>query len=325
MDICILQLGTFGDMILTTPVISLLKQRFPDSRIFFICGNRNHIVIRYHPGVYKILRWNKFPATLLRNIAWLRFHEFDFYVDPKDHYSFEGQMIAKIVRSKLKIGLNQKSFNFHISIQSESENLNLHFTERVLRTLKPLGIVWEYEFIPLPELYYSEENKKYYEAFLLENNLEPNGYLVFNISASHPRKTFSDHTLRHIFSNVDFNLPIVLTFEPKDTIKALDLKNKYKFLNLFFSRSILDIFPIVENSFAVVTPDTSIVHIASAYSKPTLAFYSGLDSFFKKFHPNNPFCVVVRAEKGDPGIQSINTGSFISSINSFLKTILEVL
>lgn len=325
MDVCILQLGTFGDMILTTPIISLLKQKFPDSRIFFICGNRNYIVIRYHPKVNKILRWNKYPPILLKNIVWFQFHNFDYYVDPKDHYSFESQIIAKIVRSKLKIGLNKNSKNFHISISDENENSNLHFTERVLQAFKPLGISWDKGYIPIPELYYSIENRMYYEAFLSENDLKPKSYLVFNISASHPRKTFSDYSLENIFSNVEFNLPVVLTFEPKDTLRALNLKSMFKFVFLYFSRNILDICPVVENSFAVVTPDTSVVHIASAYSKPTLAFYSGLDNFFKKFHPNNPKCIVARAKEGDPGIQSIKTGSLVSSINSFLKTILEVL
>lgn len=325
MEICILQLGTFGDMILATPIISAIKNRVPDSKISFIAGRRNHIIIKSHPLVSNVIVWNKLPHHLFKSIWNLRTKKFDYYVDPKDHFSKEGCIIARLVRASTKVGFNRKKKIFDIGIPDEARNKDLHFTQRIFRAFNVLGIDWELNQIPKPELYYSFENENYYSEFLKESNLKHNGYIVFNISASHPRKTFSDNALNEIFSKIQFQFPIVLTFDVKDTIRALNLKGRYTNLYLFFSRSILDLLPLVENSLAVITPDTSVVHIATAYSKSTLAFYSGLDNFFVKFHPNNPKCIVVRAEKGDPGIQSISISKIINSINSFLQTNLEVL
>lgn len=312
-------------MILATPIISALKCKYPQSRLYFIAGSRNHIVIKHNPNISKIIIWNKLPNFLIKNLMLLRFNKFDYYIDPKDHYSRESNIIARIVRSKVKIGLNKKQRIFDISIPDEKQNEGLHFTQRVFRAFEPLGIVLEPNQIPKPELFYSSDNFDYVDKFLREIELKECNFIVFNISASHPRKTFNENVLRSIFTKIKFDLPIILTFDVKDTVKALELKGNFKFLHLFFSRNLLDIFGLIENSYAVITPDTSIVHIATAYSKPTLAFYSGLDDFFCKFHPNNSKSIVVRAEKGDPGIQSISVSQIINSIEFFLQKIKEIL
>ncbi len=321
MKICILLLGTFGDMILATPIISMIKKHYPKSEITFIAGNRNHIIIKHHPMVDRIIIWNKLPHKLISNFIYFWTNKFDYYIDPKDHYSTESCIIARLVRAKTKIGMNFRKKIFDILIPDERKNAELHYTQRVFRAFESLGITFEFDTIPRPELYYTSDSLNYFVHFLNENGLSRNNYIVFNISASHPRKTFSIETLSQIFAQTDFFLPVVLTFDVKDTEKALNLKGKYNHLNLFFSRKITDVFPLIENSSAVITPDTSIVHIATAYLKPTLAFYSGLDDFFRKFHPNNSNCIVVRAEKGDPGIQSIPLTSIINYINSFVSKI----
>lgn len=321
MEICILQLGTYGDMILATPIISAIKNHIPEAKINFIAGHRNHLIIKHNPYVSKILIWSKLPHLLLRNIFYLRTRKFNVFVNPKDHFSREGSIISRIVRADTKVGLNRNKKIFDIEIPDEKLNSELHFTQRIFRAFEFLGIKLEDDEIPKPQLFYSRDNNDYFANFLKENNLKPFDYIVFNISASQPLKTFSDKALNEIFSQIEFNFPLALTFDYKDTERALNLRGKFVHPYLYFSRNILDVFPLIENSRAVITPDTSIVHIATAYSKKTLAFYSGLDEFFYKFHPNNNLCTVVRAEKGDPGIQTIPISQIISSIISFLQTI----
>ncbi|ROL58696.1 lipopolysaccharide heptosyltransferase family protein [Bacteroidetes/Chlorobi group bacterium MS-B_bin-24] len=327
MDICITQLGTFGDMILATPIIKVLKHLYPQSKIHFIAGKRNHIVIKYHPLVNKIYVWDKNPIKLTQVLVSLKLKHFDYYIDPKDHFSRESLFLSKIVNAKVKIGLNSSHRkNFHITIPDESQNTNLHFTQRVFQAFKELQInVPADEEIPKPDLYYSDTSKHNLLDFLGKNNLSANQYLVFNISASHPRKTFTQETLKEIFTKCYFPIPVVLCFDKKDKNLAKKLQKLFPTIKLLFSRDILDVFAFVEHSRAAITPDTSIVHIATAYNKPTLAFYSGLNNFFKKFHPNNSNAIVVRARPGDFGIHSIPISSIISSINHFSQQIKVVL
>jgi len=327
MDICIAQLGTFGDMILATPIIKTLKKLYPQSNIHFIAGKKNHIVIKYHPLVNKIYVWDKNPFKLLQTIVSLKLKCFDYYVDPKDHFSRESLILSKIVVAKVKIGFNSFSHQtFDISIPDAIQNRSLHFTQRLFQAFKTLQIsAPKDDEIPKPDLYYPENSKQYLLHFLEKNQLLSNQYLLFNISASHPRKTFTEETLKDIFTKFTPPIPVVLCFEKKDKILAKKLQQLSPKIKLFFSRQILDVFALVEHSRAVITPDTSIVHIATAYHKPTLAFYSGLDDFFIKFHPNNPKAVVIRAQAEDHGIHSIPSNRVLLSINHFSKLIMEVL
>ncbi len=325
MEICILQLGTLGDMILCTPIISALKSKYPNSSIYFIAGKKNHIIIKYHPRIKKIFIWDKNPIKLLQTIMALKKKNFDFYVDHKDHFSRESKIIAKLVKANYKIGLNADNNFFDKTIPNETQNIDLHFTQRVFKAFESLNINFPYNKIPIPELFYPESSKSHFQRFLNKKRLPQGKYIVFNISASHPRKTFSDMALNEIFSKILFPLPVVICLEKKDTQKVKGISKIKSSLFIYNSNSILDIFPLIENCTAVITPDTSVVHIATAYRKDTLAFYSGLDTFFNKFHPNNPKAKVVRACPGDYGIQSIQINQLITSIKLFLEQIMEVL
>ncbi len=114
MEICILQLGTYGDMILATPIISAIKNHFPEAKINFIAGHRNHLIIKHNPYVSKILIWSKLPHLLLRNIFYLRTRKFNVFVNPKDHFSREGSIISQIVRADTKSWFKSKQKKYLI-------------------------------------------------------------------------------------------------------------------------------------------------------------------------------------------------------------------
>ncbi|MCX7879771.1 MAG: hypothetical protein N2517_03830 [Ignavibacteria bacterium] len=322
MKIAILQLGTFGDMILSTPIFSALKSQFRDIEITLIAGRRNHIVVAYNPHIDQILIWDKFPTKLLKVILALKRTKFDFYIDPKDHFSKQSRIIAKIVVAEKKIGLNpENSKIFDISLPNENFNKHLHFTQRIFQAFEPIGFKNTYSEIPIPELFVSEQSRAYVENYLRNQSLDKEGYLVLNISAGYVSRTFSFESLVEIFRSLHFKIPVVLSFHPKDRKVALNLGERFKKIKIFWSRSILDTIKLVEHSRCVITPDTSIVHIATAFLKPTLAFYNGLDESFNKFHPNNPNAVIIRAKPGDNGIQSITLNKILDAIDEFISNI----
>lgn len=82
---------------------------------------------------------------------------------------------------------------------------------------------------------------------------------------------------------------------PKQIIKIASVLNDKRIHGLFYCdkdvtleeteyvkriwpKTFSDCFPIISRAVAVISPDTSIVHVASAYDKPILAFYCANDS-----------------------------------------------
>ena len=64
---------------------------------------------------------------------------------------------------------------------------------------------------------------------------------------------------------------------------------------------IIEIFSLVSRAEAVITVDTSIVHIASAFNKPILALYVNLQNFYSQYLPlSDNYRVVTSPGEGDP-------------------------
>lgn len=326
MNIAILQLGTFGDLILCTPILPELKNRFPNAKIFFIAGRRNQQVLWNNPFVDKLIVWNKSISHIFSTIYSLRKNRFDFYIDPKDHFSRESLLIAKLVRANIKIGFNGKFKTFDVGIPDYISNRNLHFTQRVFQSFKTLGIAMpSAEKIPKPQLFPPKDSKQYAMNFLRANQIDENKFVVLNISASNPKKMLSEEVLISAFEGFPYTkgLKVVVTFTPDHKNFALKILTAFPDFILFYSRNFLDVSALVEQSGGVVTPDTAIVHVASAFSKPLLAFYSGLDDFYAKFFPINQRAIVVRANPNDYGIQSITISQIVTSLTAFVKTIID--
>ena len=83
MNILVVTLSNFGDVILTTPVIMALSQKYPGARITAVVGPRARSVLQRSPVIHKIVIYDK-KASLrkkLEFIAELRKASYDRVVD----------------------------------------------------------------------------------------------------------------------------------------------------------------------------------------------------------------------------------------------------
>ncbi|MGQ9818714.1 MAG: glycosyltransferase family 9 protein [Candidatus Kapaibacteriales bacterium] len=327
--IAILRLGTIGDLILSTPMFSYIKKKYPNSYLTLIVGKRNKDILSSNPYVDEIIEWNKSPFHLPKAIWTIKKKYFNFYIDPKDHFSRESLIICKIVRAETKIGYNlEGKLIFNVSIPSHQKNQGLHYTQIIFNSLFPLNIsLKNSDFIPKPQLFINHESKVYVESFLKQ--IKCNGkFIIINISASNIKKMLPIDRLIDGLKNSHFeNLKIckILTFTKNHTKLASKILETFPQIIPFRSRRFNDIVALVYESKGVITPDTSIVHICSAFEKPLLAFYSGLDEFFTRFRPVNPNAITIRAEKGDEGLQTISSQQITSSINLFMADLTEII
>jgi len=83
MNILVVTLSNFGDVILTTPVIMALAGKFPHARITVVVGPRAQSVLQRSPEIYKIVVYDKKASLLekLKFIKELRKLKYDWVVD----------------------------------------------------------------------------------------------------------------------------------------------------------------------------------------------------------------------------------------------------
>ncbi|MGB9701935.1 MAG: glycosyltransferase family 9 protein [Candidatus Kapaibacteriota bacterium] len=319
MKILTILLGRIGDMILLTPFFELIKEKYPESQIEVIASRHNYIVLKNNPNIAKIHIYDKKILHTLQLLSYLRLNQFDFYIDPKDHFSHESAIFANIVRAKTKIGYNKPdSHNFDIAIEDISKHSNLHFVQRLWLPLENLEISLPKQ--PLKPILFEDVNSsKYVEEYILK--LEQSKPIICcNISASKENKMLTTakwiEFLKEAIKKSDFNY--VLTFEPKHKILADEIKHSLPKIQLFSSRNLMDVISLIKQSYLVITPDTSIVHIAAAFNKPIIAFHSGIMETYVWFRPLSDVNSTIFAEEGVDDLSSIDANRIIDEFNKML-------
>ena len=158
--ILFITLSNIGDIVLTTPVISVLSGHFSDARLDVMVGPNGEELFKRHPAVFKVIVYNKRVSLgeKQRLIRKLRKVRYDLIVDMRNslfpfllgarYRTSPIQNIPRTVRHKKKqhlwklktIGLDVDDAPFYLHIAKE----DLNFVEKIMGGLdktKPIVAV----------------------------------------------------------------------------------------------------------------------------------------------------------------------------------------
>lgn len=316
MKIQIVQLGRIGDMILATPLFYAIKNKYPQAKIDIITGTKNYKVISDNPRINKIKILDKRPPELFQFIKNNLKEKYDFHIDPKDHYSTESKWLALMTKADTKIGYNKPNSKvFHISLPSDADNQGLHYTQRCFNSLVPLGIDIP-QIIPKPELFPNKTSETKAEDFIKKIVMKDK-LAVINISASKQSKMLQPEKWISLINDSKLlNYTFVINSAPQERTIAEHIANETNCL-VFKPESILDVISLIKRSDLLISPDTSLIHIASAFNVPIIGIYSGLEEFYNKFHPLSDKYIAIRAEKDVDTIQTVEYQKILDALKHF--------
>ena len=140
--ILVVQTSFLGDTVLTLPLLSEIKRRFPHSKLSFLCTPVGQELLADYPVVDEIIVDDKKNADrgwagLWRQAKLLRSKRFALALCP--HKSFRSGLLLFLARIPLRVGFAQSksSFLFHVRVK---RNVARHDVERNLSILEGLGI-----------------------------------------------------------------------------------------------------------------------------------------------------------------------------------------
>lgn len=311
MNCLFVQLGRIGDLILLTPTFDALKSEY-GAHVTLLSGPNNYPIVANHDSIDHIIILDKSPAKIPFTLPRLLLKRYDYWIDPRVHISNEGRILASLSRSRRKIGYNPPNLKVIFS-DSLPENIETyHHVQIGLNSLIPLGYKMP-EYFPKPSLPLNEKSEIKIQDFT--KNI--NNFTLINISASKEHKMWHDnYWSEFIRAHVNTLEPIVICSAPHDKHRAEQIKSDSGVSALIFSSTeICDVVSLIYRAKLLITPDTSLVHIAAAFNKPVLALYSGLNEFYVKFRPLSDIAISVRANSGDPGIKSISIEKLTQAYN----------
>ncbi|MBR5151482.1 MAG: glycosyltransferase family 9 protein, partial [Elusimicrobiaceae bacterium] len=122
-------------------------------------------------------------------------------------------------------------------------------------------------------------------------------YILLNPSGSVDKRRFSAHTLQGLAKKLaPFNVPLIVPSAPTMYVHWQQATQAIPNMYVKQTKSIFELFEWVRRANWVLTPDTSVVHIAAGFGKPCLVFYNTLSVYNA---PNNPRAQIVETDRKD--------------------------
>ena len=264
--------GKIGDMIVNSLMFREIKKVYPDIRIGVIARGAAIDIIKDNPNVDKIYEYYKDRKKIKDLALKIKEEKYDLLIDFSEMLRVNQMMLINLCRARINIGLDRKDWElFDLSIESGKDfKWTEHITKRYLAYLIKLGL--KKENIDISYDIYLKDEKKY-EFFF--NEIKENKKLILNPYGASKHKSFNIETLENIITYLkDKDIAIILTYFG-DKYKELEfLEKKYKYVYIPKKiESILDTAILIKKSDYVISPDTSIVHIASAFNKKMITVY----------------------------------------------------
>ena len=264
--------GKIGDMIVNSLMFREIKKVYPDIRIGVIARGAAIDIIKDNPNVDKIYKYYKDRKKIKDLALKIKEEKYDLLIDFSEMLRVNQMMLINLCRARINIGLDRKDWElFDLSIESDKDfKWTEHITKRYLAYLIKLGLKKENINISY-DIYLKDEKK--YEVFF--NEIKESKKLILNPYGASKHKSFSIETLENIITYLkDKDIAIILTYFG-DKYKELEfLEKKYKYVYIPKKiESILDTAILIKKSDYVISPDTSIVHIASAFNKKMITVY----------------------------------------------------
>jgi ADP-heptose:LPS heptosyltransferase len=304
LKILLVQTGRIGDLILLLPVAEVLKKINPQLQIHFLTSRHNCDVLRHYPLADRVHVYQKGPIGILKTLYKLRSEKYDLWIDPKSHASGESRMLAMLGGAACKIGYQKSPGVFHYTLDSEEDHPHDHVVFLNLLSLRFFGITPE---ILRPRLYmhqsFEQAIRQHLNSIGLSEGPNPGSpnpgspypgspnpgspYLCFNLSGSRPERSWNNANWIALIEQLPENCPpIIMIASPAERERLAQIASKlpHKKVSYLYTDSITDTFGLIANAYMLISPDTSVVHIAAAYDTPIVALYLKHPHFYK-YHP----------------------------------------
>jgi ADP-heptose:LPS heptosyltransferase len=260
--ILIIRFSSIGDIVLTSPVIRCLKQQLKDAEIHYLTKKSFSGILENNPYVNKI---HTIENNVSEVLGELKSENYDHIIDL--HNNLRSLQVKRAI-GKPSASFRKLNLQKWLLVNFKIGRLpKIHVVDRYMETVKHLNVVNDNQgldyFIPASE----EVNLSVLPA------THQNGYIGFVIGAKHYTKQLPAEKIISICKKI--NIPIVLLGGKEDEAKGEQIKNAIGNLaynacgkyNLHQSAS------LIKNANKIITHDTGLMHIASAFKKEIISVW----------------------------------------------------
>ena len=288
--VLIIRYGGIGDMILSIPVFKQIKAEHPDAEIDVLCDKKNVSPVEAASLIDNIFFYEKIFFKTILLIRNLRRRKYDYIINLVVYPTFTFSLIARLAgKHSVRIAADQEEFSFYYNrILDLPPKREIHMLDRLFLLSGDL-IQKKDKRINTPWIEYRQDIKmeanKIYELIcseLILNKAETKIAAV-NLSAGLKRREWSIENYKYFLEEVipkysnKINGWAVFTDpkKPEESEIVVNSLNQKSVIRIPVVDDFKIIIELIRKFYLIVTPDTSILHAASAMGTPTLALIIG--------------------------------------------------
>lgn len=260
--ILVFTLSNVGDVILNTPVISVLHERFPASRITVLVGPRGEPILKDSRMIHEVIIYDKHISWLkkLSLVFKLRRQRFDLVVDLRN------TAIPFLVGAKYRTSL----FVNRTAISMRQQHLN-----RIWPLISFENQKNHFDF-------YSEtEKKSAFQRFKTEfQNGQEKNFIILAPGAGSALKRWTISGFSEVMNYflAQGKTIVLLGWEPERFLgDELERKAVKSVVNLIGMLSLRESAALISEASLIIANDSAVMHLAHELDRPTVSIFGPTD------------------------------------------------
>jgi len=271
--ILVIQTAFLGDVILSLPMVQMLKKIMPEGSIDYLCIPHTAQVLQNNPYLRNVITYDKHrrgARDFLKTVSRIKGERYDIVICP--HRSYRSALLTHLSQAKVRIGFDINPFSWLLT-EVVLYDPHLHEIQREMELIKG------FEFLKRdvsfkPELFPSESDKEVVEKLL---KLVNSKVIAFAPCSKWFTKQIPETKARELtYDMIGLGFKVVLIGGKEDTEYCNELKNDIpdeRLVNFCGRLTPLQSSYLIGKVSLLVTTDSAAMHLGAATDTPIAVVY----------------------------------------------------
>jgi len=262
MKFLIIRFSSIGDIVLTTPVVRCLKKQIATAEIHYLTKSNYSSIIAPNPYIDKAHYLEKNIQDVIHE---LQQENFDYIIDLHNNMrSFKvKEALGKKAFSVDKLNTKKWIYtNFKLNILPQ-----VHIVDRYLKTVESFGI--KNDGVGLD--YFIAEEDRVKESDIPTSHHA--GYVGIVIGAALNTKKYPMHKIKKLCELLNHPIMLLGGLEDADEGERIAAVDSIKIYNACGKFNLNESADLVRRAKLIITNDTGLMHIASAFKRPAISLW----------------------------------------------------
>lgn len=314
--ILLIRLNKIGDALVTTPFIKYLKENKKCS-IHVLSDHKNSFIFENDTNVDQVFVFPKRGREIKELRKKINGNNYKAVFDLHDDVSTTVSLFLGSLNIPNKIGFAKKNKKLFSHVIPYPDPTKYHVVERYLQFFDFLNLPYSKDSVRINYLTKSGSTKEI-EDFI-NGTFEKEKYIVgINISAGSDARFWGiDRYKKLIAYFSEYHVNLIVLSSPNDEMKARAITGNK--IPLFIDPDFDKFAAMINKLNFLFTPDTSVVHLASAFNIPMFGIYVKYNTQNVVWYPYNTQHDLIVIE--EPNFENLEFDSVINKLKIFFEHI----